>query len=135
MAKKKKAVTEIDESRLVTTPEVAPEGALFVDVAYEHRGHREPHECCGVVFKPGHVITLRSIEDVPEAMREDRLLRVHAATMGACRLQTTFRYTPMSQPAFDVYTAQAEAEAKAAEPEPVVEEVVRNPDKSAEGGE
>ena len=132
---KKKPVEKLDESKLVRVPEVAPEGAPFADVAYEHRGHRKDHKCWGVTFKPGHVLTFRSVKDVPEAMREDRLLRVHAATMGACRLQTTFRYTPMSQPAFDVYTAQAEAEAKAAEPEPVVEEVVSNPDKSAEGGE
>lgn len=136
MARKKKPAGEVDESRLVMVPEVAPEDAPFIDVAYEHRCHHEPHECCGVTFEPGHVLTFRALADVPVEMFEDSMLRICAAKMGACRLQTTLRYVPMSAPEFNVLLAQAEA----AEPEPTpneaepVSEVVAASDQS-EGGE
>lgn len=118
MARKKKPAGEVDESRLVMVPEVAPEGIPFIDVAYEHRCHHEPHECCGVTFEPGHVLTFRELADVPVEMFEDSALMIRMAKMGACRLQTTFRYTPMSAPEFNVLLAQAEA----AEPEPLPDE-------------
>ena len=118
MARKRSAT--LDESALVLIPEIAPEGVPFADVAYEHRCHREPHECCGATFLPGHVMTFRTLGAVPQAMRDDPALQVRQAKMGACRLQTTFRYVPMSGPEFNALMAEAEA---APEPEPIPEPV------------
>jgi hypothetical protein len=130
VARKKKLTVEVDESRLVKVPEVAPDGEPFMDVAYEHRCHHEPHECCGVTFEPGTCLTFRALADVPAEMFEDSALHIRAAKMGACRLQTTLRYTPMSAPEFNVLTAQAEAAKPVApEPEPLPDEA------EPEGGE
>ena len=132
MARKKKAPGEVDESRLVMVPEVAPEGEPFIDVAYEHRCHHEPHECCGVTFEPGRVLTFRTLADVPVEMFEDSALMIRSAKMGACWVQNTLRYAPMSGPDFNVLKAQAEA----AEPEPEILEVVAETTTSEpEGGE
>lgn len=131
MARKKKSAGEVDESRLVTTPEVAPEGAPFMDVAYEHRCHHEPHVCCGVTFTPGHVLTFRALADVPVEMFEDSALQIRSATMGACRLQNTLRYTPMSAPEFNVLLEQAEA----AEPTPMPDEAEPVSEVVADGGQ
>lgn len=121
MAKKKKPKGAVDETRLVTVPEIAPEGAPFVEVAYSHRAHRESHECCGVTFEPGHVLTFRSAADVPQEMRDDPELLVVSVPMGACRKQTSFRYTKMEGAEFNVLKAQAEA-AVEPEPEPLPDE-------------
>ena len=107
---KKKPKGDVDEQQLVTVPEIAPEGVPFAEVVYENRGHhKEEHECCGVTFEPGHVLTFRSMGAVPQAMKDDPALRVVPAQMGACRRTTMFRYSPMSGPEFNALKAQADA--------------------------
>ncbi len=120
---KKKTVGGANESKWVTTPEAAPDGKPFCDVAYEHRCHTEDIEVLGVTFEPGQIVTYRTRADVPEALLEHPELMARDVAFGVCRIDPMFRYTPLTLFAYETL--------KASVPEP---EVVADSDQP-EGGE
>ena len=126
MAKKKAGGA--NESKWVTEPEAAPDGKPFCDVAYEQRCHSEPLELLGITFEPGQIVTYRTRADVPDELLAHPELMARDVAFGVCRIDPMFRYTPLTLFAYEALKADVV--------EPVVEEVVSKPYKSApEGGE
>ena len=124
MAKKKATKGDANEAKWVTTPEAAPAGYPFCDVAYEHRCHTEAIEVLGVTFEPGQIVTYRTPQDVPIEFVEHPELIVRDVPFGVCRIDPMFRYTPLTLFTFETLKAGV------VEPEPV-----SNPDELPEGGE
>ena len=124
MAKRKKT-GGANESKWVTTPEAAPAGKPFCDVAYEHRCHTEDIEVLGVTFEPGQIVTYRTPQDVPTEFFQHPELRLTAVMFGVCRIDPMFRYTALTPFTFKALKAGVVEP----EPEPLPDEA------EPEGGE
>ena len=104
---KKKTAGGANESKWVTTPEAAPAGKPFCDVAYEQRCHSESIEVLGVTFEPGQIVTYRTRADVPDAMLEHPELMARDVAFGVCRIDPMFRYMPLTRGAYEAMVAEA----------------------------
>ena len=114
MAKKKQA-GGANEAAWVTEPEAAPAGKPFCDVTYVHRCHSETIEVLGIPCVPGQIVTYRTRADVPEELLAHPELQTHDVAFGVCRIDPMFRYTPLTQGAYESLKA---AVAPVPEPEP-----------------
>ena len=124
---KKKQTGGANESKWVTTPEAAPKGKPFCDVAYEQRCHTEDIEVLGVTFEPGQIVTYRTRADVPDELLVHPELSARDVAFGVCRIDPMHRYTALT-----AFTYEA---LKAGVAEPVVEPAPLPDAAEPEGGE